>query len=96
MTRRKNIRLMIIFSIINSTFFYTEPISVFHFRKGLYILCDHDLIFVLFLFQKDFDTFHRLFFEGWFFEGAIIANVSFEGAILMAASQMPAFDLTFS
>ena len=40
--------------------------------------------------------FKNIFLKIDFFEGAFIANVSFKRAILMAAPQMLAFQLTFS
>ena len=47
----------------NNIFFYTQKGFVFYFLRNLCNVHDHIAAFLLFLFRKDFDTFHELFLD---------------------------------
>ena len=61
----KNERLLsnfeVIFLAFYSNFFYTQVEFVFHLQKDSYMAYCNILIFSSFLFQKDFNTFHKTF-----------------------------------
>ena len=55
--------LEVIFLAFSSSFFYTQPDYTFYLQKDSYIAYCSILVFVFFLLQRDFNTFHKTFWS---------------------------------
>ena len=80
----------------NDYSFYAANLSFFIFGRVCISFTTMTSLLLSFFFKNILILFNCYFLRVDFFEGAFIANVSFDRAILMAAPQMLAFQLTFS